>query len=102
MTADATTHRTEQVYDGEMFPLVAKLIEIAKRENMPLLVSAGMLGPDGEPMMCSTLIGAAKADRFAPGIDNRYGLAHGIVRGHSGFDTAAGLIITRYHEPETK
>lgn len=90
-------HRTEQVYDDEMSPLIAQLIAIAKRENIPLLVSAGMLGEDGAPMTCDTVIGAAKADRFAPGIDNRHDLAFELIRGHRGFDTAAGLAITRHH-----
>jgi hypothetical protein len=47
-------HRTEQVYDDEMAPLVARLIEIAKREKIPFYVLAGMLDEDGGPMGCTT------------------------------------------------
>lgn len=90
-------HRTEQVHDEEMAPLVAQLIEIAKREGIPLLVSAGMLADDGEEMLCTTIIADAKDDCIAPGARNRFGLCVGIVRGHGGFNTASALAITRHH-----
>ena len=49
MENPAHKHHTEAVYDDEMFPLVAQLIEIATREGIPLLVSAGMIvDVDGE------------------------------------------------------
>lgn len=91
-------HRTEQVYDDEMAPLVARLIEISKREGIPLLVNAGMLDANGEPLQCITLLGRGPEgdDRLA-GIDNRHGLCDGILRGDERFDRAAGLVITRFH-----
>lgn len=91
-------HRTEAAYDDEMFSLVARLIEIARREGVPLMVSAGMLDPEGEPMGCTTLV-VDGADPELAGYSNRLKLAVGVVRGHSGFDTAAGLMITRHHPP---
>lgn len=100
-------HRTEQVYDDEMSPLVAQLIAIAKREGIPLLVSAGMLcvaDGDGEDFdepiatTCDTLVYTDDARALLPGIVNRYSLAKGVVRGHKGFDTACGLMISRYPE----
>lgn len=95
-------HRTEQVYDDEMSPLVAKLVEISQREKIPLIVSAGMLGPDGENMTCDTMLifGRSIGEPMA-GIENRFGLSHNIIRGHAGFDTAEALMITRHHAPPT-
>jgi hypothetical protein len=97
-------HPTEHVYDEEMFPLVAQLIAIANRNKIPLIVSAGMIfpGPDGEPGSgcCTTVIlhGKGERDERLRGAENRFGLCEGIIRGHSGFDNAAGLIISRFHE----
>jgi hypothetical protein len=91
-------HRTEQVYDDEMSPLVTQLIAIARREGIPLLVSAGMLDPDGDGLMCNTLICHGRGHPgFMGGIENRLGLALGVIQGHSGFDTASALVITRHH-----
>lgn len=96
-------HHTERVYDDEMNPLVAQLIKIAQREGIPLLVSAGMIcDVNGEPTptVCMTEIALPKVgsdpEKLA-GIRNRHGLAHEILRGHRGFDTAAALMITRHH-----
>ena len=91
-------HRTEQVYDDEMAPLVTKLIEIAEREGMPLFVTAGMVNEDGGAMACTTAI--PDETGLLPGIGNRIGLCTEIVRGHVGFDTAAGMVITRHHTPQ--
>lgn len=88
--------QTEQVYDEEMAPLVAQLIEIAKRESIPLFVSAGMVMEDGSKGGCTTNI---PSDDF-PGYTNRLTLCTGIVRGHSGFDTASAMMITRHHPTE--
>lgn len=95
-------HRTETVYDDEMNPLVAKLIEIAKREGIPLFISAGMIDANGGPMTCDTCIQESLADTppVLRGIRNRQGLALNLMRGHAGLDRAAGLVISRYH-PET-
>lgn len=90
-----STHRTEEVYDTEMAPLITQLIEIAKREGLALFVHAGMLTPDGDALGCVTKIPGA--DDALKGTNNRHGLCDGIVRGHNGFDRAAGLVITRYH-----
>lgn len=92
-------HRTEVVYDSEMAPLVARLIEIAKRERIPLLVSAGMINERGGRMTCDTLVADTDAPT-GPGIVNRYALCKELIRGHEGFDTAAGLWITRHHPTE--
>jgi hypothetical protein len=98
-------HPTERAYDDEMSPLVAQLIALAKRHKIPLLVSAGMRRPDGGQMTCDTLIIHGRKDPDSiPGIENRLNLAHAVVRGHAGFDNAAGLMISRFHEdaPEDK
>lgn len=89
-----TRHATEQAYDEEMAPLVAKLIAIAKERGIPLLVSAGMLDEDGEHMGCTTLIPEANGFR---GFTNRMQLCSGILRGDTRFDTASSMQITRYH-----
>jgi len=39
MTAELPTFDKESVYDHEISPLVTKIIEVCKRENMPLLLS---------------------------------------------------------------
>lgn len=100
-----TKHRTEQVYDDEMSPLVAQLIAIANRENIPLFVSAGMVceaDGDGEPFdtplatTCTTNVGQDGCDPRLEGMVNRHSLAFGVIRGHAGFDTACGLMISRY------
>ncbi len=89
-------HRTEQVYDDEMAPLIARLIDIAKREGIPLFVTAGMLDDDGDTMGCTTCI--PDETGLLAGFSNRIGLCVGIMRGHEGFDTAAGMVITRHHD----
>ena len=94
------TDRTEAVYDEEMAPLVQRLIEIAKRERIPLLVSAAMVMPDGTAGGCLTALGFDDADPRLKGMQNRHGLSVGVMRGHSGFDTASGLVITRHHREE--
>lgn len=96
-------HRTEQVYDDEMYPLVAKLIELAKGAGIPLFVSAGMLcvvNDDYIPTTCVTLEPPETDDepRLA-GLVNRHRLCLEIVRGHSGFDTARAMTITRHYAP---
>lgn len=95
-------HRTEQVYDDEMAPLVSEIIQIATRERVPLLLSVGMLNPEGGPAGCTSLIlhGPELGLPELRGMENRFGLANGVIRGHGGFDTAAGMMITRYHPPE--
>lgn len=96
-----TKHNTESVYDVQMYPLVAKLIEIAKEHKIPLFVSAGMLcDVDGEPTAttCTTLIThGVECPKGLAGMDNRHNLCFEIVRGHGGFDTACAMIITRHH-----
>lgn len=95
-------HRTEEVYDNEIAPLMAKIIEIAKRENIPMLVSFGMKMEDGTAGCCTTALSPDTEDMDAGlrGFRNRVGLALGVLRGHAGFDTAAALMITRYHPQE--
>lgn len=102
-------HSTEEVYDNEMAPLVSQLIAIARRANIPLVVSAGMLcrvddnGHGDEdsalsPTTCTTKITPDYVDPMLKGMVNRHNLAVGVVRGHSGFDHAAALVISRYHD----
>ena len=97
-------HETERVYDEQMAPLVSRLIDIAKANGIPLLVSVGMVMRDGGPGCWVTNIGrdamATQMDPRLEGAYNRFGLCTAIVRGHSGFDTAAGLIISRHHPPK--
>ena len=95
-----TRHRTERVYDEEMAPLVAQLIAIAKRENIPLFLSAGMIDSDGGAMVCTTDVGHVGALEALAGVCNRHSICTEVVRGHAGFDTAAGLMITRHHPTE--
>jgi hypothetical protein len=91
-------HRTEQVYDDEMSPLVAQLIDIAKREGIPLFVSAALFNPDGSRLSCETKIPGSLPEN--KGMNNRHALAMNLVRSHDGMDTAAGLMITRHHAEE--
>lgn len=94
------THRTEAVYDDEMAPLVSRLIAIAKREGIPLLVSTGLVLEHG-PGCCTTLL-PTNVPELA-GVENRFMLSVGIIRGDERFDRAAGMVITRFHpEPEAK
>jgi hypothetical protein len=94
-------HRTEHVYDTEMAPLIAQLIKIADREGIPLLVSAGMLDPQGGRMTADTLLlGRVREDvaqSDIAGTANRYRLCIELIRGHEGLDRAAGLVISRFH-----
>lgn len=88
----------EEVYDEEIAPLMAKILEICKRENMPMFASFAVKGEDGSVLGCSLLL-AEEHDDGLNGYRNRLGLCLGIVRGHDGFDTAAGLMITRHRKP---
>lgn len=106
-----TKHRTEQVYDDEMSPLVAQLIAIAKREKIPLLVSAGMIlrqddhgnvHEQDHKGTCDTLLLHGSEDAQHPEllkVENRYGLAYEVIRGHEGFDTARSMAITSHYPP---
>lgn len=63
MSNDAKNH--EPVYDAEIFPLMAQIIEICKRENMPMF-AAFYLRDDGDegPLMCTTCHpGDGRADK---------------------------------------
>ena len=96
-------HKTEQVYDDEIAPLMVQIIKICKRDGIPMMASFGMKDENGEAIGCSTLLaGSPEADDGLNGYRNRFGLGIGIARGHSGFDTAAGLMITRHHKPKTE
>ena len=92
-------HKTEQVYDAEMAPLISQLIKIAKREHIPLFIHAGLVltTDDGAPNPggCLTHVNDAQHPELA-GIRNRHGLCRGIMLGHDGFDTASALRITRH------
>ena len=92
--AEPDKHSTEAAYDDHMAPLVARLIEVAKRAGVALFVTAGMLDESGGEIGCTTRIDGSA--RLA-GYNNRIGLMAGIARGHNGFDTAAGLMITKHH-----
>lgn len=89
-------HETEEIYDTQMAPLVAELIGIAKANDIPLVLSAGMIDPDGEVIGCTTVIPSKRPELAGP--VNRHQLATKIFRGHSGFDTACGMVITRHHD----
>jgi hypothetical protein len=89
-------HRTEHVYDTEMAPLIAQLIKIADREGIPLLVSAGMLDPQGGRMTADTLLlGRVREDVAQSDIAGTANIE--LIRGHEGLDRAAGLVISRFH-----
>ena len=81
MTKVDARHPTERVYDDEISPLVLKIIEIVQREGLPLLISVGMVGPNGGVMTCDTWSRTPEDDsgRFA-GLETRYDLAAGIIR----------------------
>lgn len=88
----ADKHPTEAAYDEHMAPLIAQLIRVAQDANIPLLVWAGMeLQPDVTGG-CLTLVRG-----YRKGANNRMGLCAGILRGDARFDSAAGLMITRFH-----
>jgi hypothetical protein len=88
---------TEKIYDEKMEPLVAQLIGIAREHGIPLLVHAALRQESGEVIGCLTQVPGDLEARDLDGARNRHGLSGGIVRGHAGFDTAAGLAITRHH-----
>lgn len=92
--------RREEVYDSEISPLVWRIIEIAKREQIPMIMSFGMRDESGTPMTSDTALQfGTKGNDFLSAIENRYALAMGVVRGHPGFDTAKSLRIVSHHEP---
>lgn len=47
----------ESIYDNELSPLVAQIIEICKRENMPLLLSVNYRVEDeSEDSFCTSFV----------------------------------------------
>jgi hypothetical protein len=88
-------HETEQIYDEQMAGLVAQLIAIAKANDLPMLLSVGMVLESG-PGACTTSIPSGR--KKLKGIRNRFGLSLKIIRGDERFDRASGLMITRCHE----
>jgi len=99
-------HRTEAVYDDEISPLVTQIIEICKREQLPCLISVGMIlradhhgntYTEDHKGTCDTLLAFGPDNGQHPEllkVENRHGLAFEVVRGHEGFDTAKRLMIT--------
>jgi len=50
------TINDEKIYDEEISPLVKKVNEICKRENMPFIMSFAMTNKDSEPLYCTSTI----------------------------------------------
>lgn len=105
MTTDdvSVKHPTERAYDEHLAPLVSQLIDLAKQHGVPLFISASMYLTDdaGDVTRGSAITMICPGDREWSGVANRMELARGVLLGHDGFDTAAGLMITRFH-PESK
>lgn len=53
----------EQVYDAEVFPLMAQVIAICKREKIAVLANFQLSGPGEDDLRCTTSL---LADDFQP------------------------------------
>jgi hypothetical protein len=55
---EVMTERTkEQVYDEEIYPLMAKIIEITKRHKIAMFLHFEIPTPDNPTLSCSTFLG---------------------------------------------
>lgn len=101
-------HHTEKLYDEEISPLVKKILEIVKRENLPFLLSVGFIGPDGTGSTCTSAYVPSRTELNGLGLKalwgkaNRIQMCYNIIYGHSGWDTASSVWITAHHptDPE--
>ena len=92
-------HRTEEVYDAEIAPLVTQIIEICQRENLPLLMHVGLMLPDeGKYIIggCVTLVpgAAVSGSPHTSGMTHRHELCQLILDGDGRWDTAGSLRVT--------
>mgnify|MGYP001619842868 CR=1 FL=1 len=96
-------HRTEEVYDAEIAPLVTQIIEICQRENLPLLVNVGLMLPDDQngtdgyiPSQCTTFVRGSSPPMGPPtsGLTHRHELCLLILDGDGRWDTAGSLRVT--------
>lgn len=46
----------EPVYDSEIAPLMSKIIEICKRDNIPFVASFYLNSQDGDPFICTSCL----------------------------------------------
>lgn len=91
-------HRSEQVYDDEISPLVSQIIAIARRERMPLLISAGMRDEHGGEMTCDTaLIWGDGGDAGLVDVEARHRVAFEMVR-----DGMAAIALTTWPRPRSR
>jgi len=60
----------EAIYDDEIHPLMAKIIEICLRERIPMAATFAIKddGEDG-PLLCSTVIDGEDVDPETPGLE---------------------------------
>ena len=57
----------EEIYDEQIAPLMAQIVEICKQNDIPL-VAQFQLSEGENAMMCSTVIVPAWADEFIKGL----------------------------------
>lgn len=56
-TAPATPAlNKEQIYDAEIFPLMAQIVEIAKTHGIAMIASFAIPTPEDDGLACSTLL----------------------------------------------
>lgn len=93
------SHPTEVVHDAEISPLVQQIVDIARREGLPLLISIGMISPKGGTITCDTVLAHDKEPRFR-GIENRHVLAFTLIRANDPrLDGVSGVSIVPASEP---
>lgn len=87
----------EEVYDNEIAPLMAQIIAICKREQLPMVAQFYLKEQqedDGEPMYCSTVILPAKSEMNAEAYDQLRCVSNAMKYGPNGkpFVMAATII----------
>jgi hypothetical protein len=89
-------HPTERVYDEQIAPLVAQIIDIAKEHGIPFFCTAGMIMRDGSAGGCTTKVGTP-TDARLHGVVNQHGWCQTIAR-NGRWQTAARAMVTSYHD----
>jgi hypothetical protein len=55
--SEGSTTKREAVYDAEIHPLMAKIIDICKANGIPVVASFDISGPEDDGLHCTTLTG---------------------------------------------
>lgn len=87
----------EKIYDDEISPLMAKIIEICKRENIPMAAQFYLKEQDDEglPMYCTTFMVPSKDEIKSEVHEHLRGITDLMKYGKNGKPLTISMAITK-------